>query len=131
MKSCTTLYAFSLSLLPLLFGQLSASTRLLNEVADEATSQVSTRLVQPSVTPQAATEGATPEQMADLRPFVQQDYAAYARKDVEAVMAAWSSESPDVAQRREALKKFFAANDNITVSSIEVKQAKFEDKKAL
>jgi CHAT domain-containing protein len=118
-------------LLPLLlFGESHGLNRLLNEVADEATSQVSTPSVSKSVTPQAATDNKELESMADLRPFVERYYAAYANRDVEALMALWNSHSPEIGPQREALQKFFATNDHIVVNNIEIKQARIEEDRA-
>src|SRR6516162_95418 len=131
MRSWKLCWFCLLVLLPLLlFGESHGLNRLLNEVADEATSQVSTPSVSKSVTPQAATDNKELESMADLRPFVERYYAAYANRDVEALMALWNSHSPEIGPQREALQKFFATNDHIVVNNIEIKQARIEEDRA-
>jgi CHAT domain-containing protein len=131
MKSCTkfSLLCFFCVVPALLFGRTSASKDVVHEVADEAASQVSTASAPLSVPPQATTDTVEPEKVAGLRAFVDEYYAAYSKKDIEAVMALWSSQSPDLAARRESFQKFFAANDKITVSNVEIKDAKFENSK--
>src|SRR5579872_2699662 len=108
MKPYWTLHLFGLCLfLPfLLFGQTPTSKRVLSNVADEATSQ------------------------ADLHALIEQYYAAYSKKEIDALMALWSSQSPGLPARRDVVKKFFETNENIKVSNLEIRDVEFENNKA-
>src|SRR5262249_45517276 len=87
-----------------LFGQASATVPAASAAAEKSTSQV------PSLNETA------PNEPTGLRAFVEQYYSAYAKKDLDAAMAQWSSQSPDLATQRQAAQQFFAANDKITVA---------------
>jgi CHAT domain-containing protein len=114
----------------LLFGRMSVPQDVVPQEADKAASQVSTASAPHPVSPQAMTDDVELGKMAGLRAFVEQYYTAYARKDVEAAVNRWSPQSPDLASHREALQRFFAANDKITVSNVEIKDPRFEGNRA-
>src|SRR5215471_4530646 len=62
---------------------------------------------------------------AELRSVVEQYLAAYQKKDLEAMMALWSAQSPSLASVRQETEAFFAANENIHVTKIVVSEAVF------
>jgi len=82
--------------------------------------------------PKASVDEAASHTLQDqaLRDLVTQYYAAYAKKDVDALMALWSSRSPDLAARRLSVQQFFAANDKITVNGLTFEDTKVDGDKA-
>jgi CHAT domain-containing protein/tetratricopeptide (TPR) repeat protein len=130
MRSCAKLWAFCL--LPvLLFGE--APTRALT--ADPSQSQASAQ--QPASTPAPVDEwksrtsqAVAPEEPAELRTFVEQYYAAYARKDLDTLMALWSPQSPDLESHRKTVQQFFVTDDKITATAITMEEAKPDGEKA-
>jgi CHAT domain-containing protein/predicted negative regulator of RcsB-dependent stress response len=77
---------------------------------------------------EAATQSAS--QNPAPRALVGQYFAAYARKDLDALTALWSSQSPDLAAHRQSAQQFFAANDKIVVSNMAIAETKIEGDKA-
>jgi len=55
-----------------------------------------------------------------LQALVEQYLAAYAKKDLNAMMALWSSNSPELNPRRHELEKYFAENDKIAFAHVEI-----------
>jgi CHAT domain-containing protein/Tfp pilus assembly protein PilF len=65
-----------------------------------------------------------------LRTLAEQYFAAYARKDLVAMMALWSSKSPELDSQRKAAQEFFAANDKVNVRDVTVQRLSVEAEKA-
>src|SRR5713226_9472832 len=62
-------------------------------------------------------------QDAALQALVEQYLAAYAKKDLNAMMALWSPNSPELNPRRKELEKYFAENDKIAFADVEIHPA--------
>jgi CHAT domain-containing protein/tetratricopeptide (TPR) repeat protein len=58
-----------------------------------------------------------------LQALVEQYLAAYAKKDLNAMMALWSPNSPELNPRRKELEKYFAENDKIAFAHVEIHPA--------
>ena len=59
---------------------------------------------------------------AALRALVDQFFAAYARKDLDALLKQWSTGSPDLEARRKELQQVFAANDHVEVKNLTIRK---------
>ena len=62
-------------------------------------------------------------QDAALQALVEQYLAAYAKKDLNAMMALWSPNSPELNRRRKELETYFAENDKIAFAHVEIHPA--------
>lgn len=65
-----------------------------------------------------------------LRALVEQYFAAYPRKDLMAMTALWSANSPDIETHRKATAQFFATNDKVEVRDVTVERLSVEGEKA-
>ena len=65
-----------------------------------------------------------------LHALVEQYLEAYAKKDLDAMMALWSPNAPDLAARREQARAFFAYADKITLTHLELHEPLTEGEKA-
>jgi CHAT domain-containing protein/Tfp pilus assembly protein PilF len=79
-------------------------------------------------TPASASQG-TPQETA-LRALVEEYFAAYAKKDLDGMVALWSSKSPDLAVRKQQAQQFFTTTGNITLTHIEIRESLTEAEKA-
>jgi tetratricopeptide (TPR) repeat protein/CHAT domain-containing protein len=66
----------------------------------------------------------------ELKAVMDQYFAAYARKDMEAALALWSARSPELAARRDAFQKLFAGYEKIEVRSVTMRQASVTGERA-
>jgi CHAT domain-containing protein/tetratricopeptide (TPR) repeat protein len=57
-------------------------------------------------------------------------FAAYQKKDVEALMSLWSAKSPDVAATRQSLQQTFAATEKIALTIVKLGKATVEADRA-
>src|SRR5260370_39008525 len=67
---------------------------------------------------------------AALQVLVEQYFAAYAKKDLDGMMAFWSPTSPGLAVRRQQAQQFFTTTGNIAVTHIEFEKPVIEGEKA-
>jgi CHAT domain-containing protein/Tfp pilus assembly protein PilF len=88
-------------------------------------------LLQAQDKPQApAGDSQTTSENAALRVLVEQYLAAYARKDLNGMMAFWSPSSPDLAVRRQQAQEVFTSTGDITLTHIEIHESLIEAEKA-
>ncbi|PYT08793.1 MAG: hypothetical protein DMF60_03875, partial [Acidobacteria bacterium] len=67
--------------------------------------------------PQSAQSLPSAKPEAAIRALVDQFFAAYARKDIEAFIRLWSAKSPDFESKKKAAQVLFADNEKIEVRS--------------
>src|SRR6266478_6485014 len=67
--------------------------------------------------PQSAQSLPSPKPEAAIRALVDQFFAAYARKNIEAFIRLWSAKSPDFESKKKAAQVLFADNEKIEVRS--------------
>src|SRR6266478_3544344 len=77
-----------------------------------------------------AGDSQTAPENAALQVLVEQYFAAYAKKDLDGMMALWSPSSPGLEARRQQAEQFFKSNGNIVVTRIEFERPVIEGKKA-
>jgi CHAT domain-containing protein/Tfp pilus assembly protein PilF len=65
-----------------------------------------------------------------VRELVEHYIAAYARKDLDAMMELWSSSAPDLAARKKQVEDFFASTGSLSVTRIELQMPVVEQGKA-
>jgi tetratricopeptide (TPR) repeat protein len=65
-----------------------------------------------------------------LRALAQEFYAAYAKKDLDGFIGLWSAKAPDLASRRQAIRKLFAENEKIEVKSLVIPKITIDGGKA-
>src|SRR5581483_9109396 len=65
-----------------------------------------------------------------VRKVIDQFFAAYGRKDLEAVLALWDKETPGLDQRKKALAEVFAATGPVTVNGLDFKRVRIRDDEA-
>jgi CHAT domain-containing protein/Tfp pilus assembly protein PilF len=88
-------------------------------------------LLQAQDKPQAsASDSQTTPENAALQVLVEQYFAAYARKDLNGMMALWSPSSPDLAVRRQQVQELFTSSGDITLTHIEIEESLIEAEKA-
>ncbi|HWT01117.1 MAG TPA: CHAT domain-containing protein [Pyrinomonadaceae bacterium] len=67
---------------------------------------------------------------AALRALAEKYFAAYARKEADALLKMWSEKSPNLAQGRRAMQQVFAAHDRLEVRAMNVVAVNVEGEKA-
>ena len=65
-----------------------------------------------------------------IRVLVERYFAAYAKKDLEAIGRLWSDKSPDLPQTKARLKEFFSLNDKIETRNLSLRQFTVEGDRA-
>jgi CHAT domain-containing protein/tetratricopeptide (TPR) repeat protein len=62
-----------------------------------------------------------------IRTLVERYFAAYAKKDLEAMVQMWSDKSPDLATAKVRMKETFRISDQIEMKNLRFRQLKIED----
>ena len=70
------------------------------------------------------------EPEASLRILVQKFFAAYQKKDLDALMSIWSTQSPDLASARKNFQQTFSLNDKIEFKIVDIQKVSIERRKA-
>jgi hypothetical protein len=75
-------------------------------------------------------DAATAADETALRALAPEFYAAYAKKDLDGFIGLWSAKAPDLASRRQAIRKLFAENEKIEVKSLVIPKITIDGGKA-
>src|SRR5262249_46187985 len=67
---------------------------------------------------------------AAIRALVERYFAAYEKKDLEAMVELWSDKSPDLANAKVRAKETFRVNDQIEMKNLRFRQLKVEGDRA-